>query len=472
MTAPGESRRVWIVISADESYADVTVDGEVRRITGDSPKRTRRQALEVALSLAAATGNDVVIDAADAHSSWRLLATPGGVIRELRPTPPNKRSRFPLRGAIVLGVVTVAVVGLGAAVAMRVPLPFSASSVADDADSGGDEPGVDRDVELEARVAPPGYSESAEWRISVAAGTSPAVTPDGGTVVVVTRDEALVALTPDGERRWSEPFVADVEDLQGTVRVVPIGGAEYISAVTSDVLWLWPIDGGEPEEIALPDDVSVSFAGDAPLLTHEDDPPMIPMNGEFVELSVPSTARALASDGERVLAAASEDAWMLVEPEGDPEMVGAEEPDDVGDVVRVLTASADHVVVEWETEDGDDDESVVSVHDAQDGSIIGSAPLNENDRGDEDRWQPTEAWGAYGPLLVDLREGETEVQPGFHPVGAAGEDLYGELDDELTAVDADGTLSELAGDTARPWGLLGDGAVVVAERDVYVLPPE
>ncbi|QVQ53194.1 hypothetical protein J4H86_05270 [Spiractinospora alimapuensis] len=472
MTAPGQPRRVWIVISADESYADVTVDGDVRRITGDSPKRTRRQALEVALSLAAATGNDVVIDAADAHSSWRLMATPGGVIRELRPDPPTKRSRFPLRGAVVLGVVALAVVGLGAAIAARVPLPFSPSADPEDSDRGRVEPGVDRDVELEARGAPPGYSEDAEWRISMAGGTSPAVAPDGDTLVVVTRDEALVAHTPDGERQWSQPFVADVEDVQGPIRVVPIGGDEFISVVTSDTLWLWPLDGGDPEELALPDDVSVSFAGGSPLLTHEDEPPMIPVDGEFVELSLPEDARALASDGQLVVAAEAGEAWTLVEPGEDAEAVDAQEPGDAGDLTRVLTASADHVVVEWESEDGDDDESVIAVHDAEDGSLIGSALISDDDRGDEDRWQSAEAWGAYGPLLVDLNEGETEVQPGFHPVGAAGEDLYGELDGELTAVDADGSLSELAGDTARPWGLLGGRAVVVAERDIYVLPPE
>ncbi|MFC7328818.1 hypothetical protein [Marinactinospora rubrisoli] len=468
--------RVSIVIAPDERSARVVVEGTERRVAGDSPKETRRAALDIAADYAARTGRPVVIDARDNHSVWELVANPSGVIRAApaaggRGAPPRPqrapRTRGPGSGAgrrialvVAGGVVAVAVlVGGGYAAVQYLP---------DTLGIGQEEPPVPEAATFDSRPVPPGFTDQAAWRLAMAPGTRPAVAPDGSAVAFVNADERLAVVGADGVERWSAELPVALGDIDQQPRIVRAGESLQVLLGGDGTLWLWPIGGGDPEEVELPAGAQVSYAGRAPLVAAGDGA-FVPSGGELAPVPLSEGQGALAADGEAVLVAAARGPWAWAAEGADPAEVEPAEPDGAERLDRVLTASAEHVLIRWTTED--EDSVVLGVHDAHDGSVVASAAIAPGELTDA-RWVAGDTIAAYGPVVVDLAAGAARVVPGFTPVTAVGGTLFGELDGAEVAVEGDGDPEELEPDTAQPWGLLNGHAVVVAGDGIYALTPE
>ncbi|RCV54659.1 hypothetical protein [Marinitenerispora sediminis] len=469
--------RISIVIAPDERSAQVVVEGNQFHVAGDSPKETRRAALDVAADYAARTGRPVVVDARDAHSVWELIANPSGVVRAAPagggraapPRPPRApRRRGPGTGtgrrvalAVAGGAVAVAVLAGGGYAVVRF-LPDTLETVQ------GEQTSAPEPATLDSRPVPPGFTEQAAWRLDMAPGTRPAVAPDGSAVAFVDPDERLVVAGPDGVERWAADLPVPLGDIDQQLRIVAAGESLRVALVGDGTLWTWPLEGGDPEAVELPAGAQVSYAGRAPLVLAGGGA-FVPSGGELAPVPLSDGQGALAADGDAVLVASARGPWAWAAEDGEPAEVEPAEPDGARRLDRVLTASAEHVLIRWTS--ADEDRVVLAVHDAQDGSVAASVAIAPGELEDA-RWVAGEAVAAYGPVVVDLTAGEARALSGFTPVTAAGDTLFGELDGAEVAVARDGDPVELEPDTAQPWGLLDGRAVVVAGDGLYALSPE
>ncbi|GAB3204769.1 hypothetical protein ACQEU5_03270 [Marinactinospora thermotolerans] len=455
---------VILVVSADELSAEVTVAGQSHVVTGRDPKETRRAALAIATGYAARTGRTVLIDARDAYRSWRLTATPTGVVRAAdapgapRPVRPRPRNGRKIALVAAGGAVAVALLaGAGFTVVQLLSGPAEVTAQEE----------AERIV-FDSRPVPPGFTDQAAWRLPMAEGTSPAVAPDGSAAALFGPDDRLTVLGPDGTPAWSSDAPVPLDAIDQPLRFIADGDVFRIAFVADGALWIWPAEGGEPERVDLPDEATVTFAGTSPLIA-DGDRGLVVSGGRATPVELPEGMSALLADRDRVLAASVDGPWAWVAPGEDPREVSPAKPDGARELDAVVTASERHVIVRWTT--ADDARVLLAVHDAGDGAVVAAAEVAPDDLA-EARWEESDDLAAYGPVLVEPSKGTARIVPGFTPLTSAGDTLYGEVDGAPVALGHDGEPVELEEDTARPWGLLDGHAVVAGAGALYALAPE
>ncbi|MBB4932130.1 hypothetical protein F4561_002950 [Lipingzhangella halophila] len=462
---------VTIVISPDESRAEVTFQGNTQVVTGNAPKETRRDALDAVTRHALSLGRPVRVNARDSNGEWQLVVTPDGIVHaEGGEAPEHKLPKGPkagrppsrVRTALrVAGIGTLAV-GLLAAVG-GVVLWLLPDTVVEPSNGNGSS------VTFDARPNPPGYGPEADWRTPTDPDSGLGVSPEGDRVGYIDREGQLVVAGPDGTAEWSAELPFDIADAEAPPQFVRDGDGYAVALVAEDVLFQWPEGGGDPVEYEVPSETAVSFAGSSALVSN-DESAFVPVDGELREVPVEAPAGPLVADGERVLMAELNAVpWTWVAPDESVTEVDPDTPPGGDSVDQVITASTDHVVVRWTAESGDD--VVLGVHDSTDGAIVASH-ATAPDEIDEARWVEGDTMAAYGPVLVNLDDGSTETVDGFEPLSATGDTVYGEIGGDPVAAGPDGEPVDLEENTARPWGLLDGRAVVVADDHLYALSPQ
>ncbi|MFI6578275.1 hypothetical protein ACIBFB_21005 [Nocardiopsis sp. NPDC050513] len=471
---PGQSRpTVVIVIAPDERSAEISIEGHRQIVTGHVPKETRRAALDVATGYAARIGQPVLVDARDANGFWRLVATPDGVVQAAetvepgpahgpRPAEGGGRGRgraLLIAGAAVLALVLI--VGAGA-LALRFLPDDPTGPVAEETDDPG---------EPLPAPAPPGYSETYVFDAAVAPGTWPRTSRDGEYLALVAPGDQLHLYDAAGERLWAVDLPSDAGESLGIPRIKEYDGAPAVVLETADALWFWPVAGGDPVSVELPDDGIVWYVGDS-VLVLSGGASLVPIGDELREVEVPEGYAAMLADGDRVLTAVVEGPWVWVDPDGGSTEVFAQRPEEAGEMDQVLTALRDYVIVLWRSADGDG--SYMAYHDVEDGAVVAGIEVDASDVADTDHQAMPIGTrvAAYGPTVVDLETGEGAVLPGFEPRIAVGERAFGELDGRSVAVAADGTVTDLPEGSEQPRGALGDNAIVVHDDHLYAIPPQ
>ncbi|MDA0567220.1 hypothetical protein LG943_23290 [Streptomonospora sp. S1-112] len=461
---------VVLVVAADERSAEVTIERQTRVVSGTTPKETRNAALDLVADYAAHLGRSVLVNARDVNGAWQLIVSPTGVVRAaggrevaLMADRPRRRGRAGRIAAVAAGgVVVLAVLGGGGFAAVR----YLPGALADDPAAGPEQP----TVTLQARQAPPGFTEQAQWRLPMRDGTQPDVSPAGDRAALVDVDGRLRVVGPGGQTAWSADLPLPADEMSGPPRFVTVDGDQGVAVVGPDRLWVWPSGGGEPRAYELPEGAEVTFAGAGPLVMAEGRP-SIPSGAELAPVTKPEGSGALLSDGGRVLTAVVRGPWVWVAPDGTREEVRPRTPEGAGDLAEVLTAGGDTLVTSWRVP-GAEDRRVLALHDAADGTVRAAAEVPAQAAADDAPWTHGEAVAVYGPVVFDLATGTGAVLEGFASASAAGEVAFGELDGAQVAVTAGADPIELEGDVARPWGLLDGRAVVVAGGDLYALLPE
>lgn len=488
---PGQSRpTAVIVIAPDERSAEILVEGRRQVVTGQAPKETRRAALDVATGYAARIGQPVLIDARDANGYWRLVATPTGVVQAADqvvasheptpPPPPPAPADPPASGAetgarpeakpkkkggrtlVIVGAAVLALVLLaGAGAAAWRFLPGLGGG-------GGD---VAADVTTLNHPAPPHFSTTVDFSAQVAPGSQPGVSREGDLLAYVDPEQRLNLLDADGERLWAADLPVEATEALGELRILEYGGEQAVVMETAGTLWFWPVAGGDPTGVDLPENASVQYVGRSVLVRTESEA-FVPVGAELQPVPVPEGSAPMLADGHDVLAAVVNGPWTWVSPDDNPVQVTAQRPDNAGEMEAVLTALREYVVIRWEPLRGEG--TVLAFHDTQDGSVVGSAQIDPADL--EDVRHRSEAVGtrlvAYGPAVMNPENGRTAVVPGLKPQVAVGSLVFGQIDGASVAVDAEGRVEEAVADSVPPIGLLGERAVVVHEDHLYAIPSE
>lgn len=487
---PGHPRpTAVIVIAPDERNAEIVIEGRRQVVQGQAPQETRRAALDIATGYAAHIGQPVLVEARDANGYWRLLATPDGVVQaadqpvqghspqgspqqpptgpvpSMDPTTPKERAAGAKRRRVLLvvGAVCLALlllVGGGLVAARFLSGPTEAS----------DEEGDDTTVELD-HPAPPGYATTVDITEELAPDTRPSVDREGERLAYIDPSERLNLLNADGSREWSVDLPFASGEALGSPRFVEFDGGPHVALETAGALWLWPESGGTVVNVELNESASAQFVGDG-VLVRDDDSAYVLVDGELAEVDTPGGSAALLAEDGRALAGVLEGPWHWVAPDEDPQRVEPERPEGAGDLVEVMTFLRGYALVRWETEEGDG--HILAFHDNADGSVLGTAEVEEEDLAEvHHRTGPLGPdLAAYGPVLFAPGSGETSVVPGFEPEVALGDQVFGELDGVTVAIDATGESTEVPEGAETPRGLLGDRAVVVHDGHLYAIPPE
>ncbi|GAA1458101.1 hypothetical protein NE857_20255 [Nocardiopsis exhalans] len=481
---PGHSRpTAVIVIAPDESSAEIVIEGHRQVVSGLAPHETRRAALDVATGYAAHIGQPVLVDARDANGYWRLIATPDGVVQPAEPTAPAQpRPQPPVPGQVpapqsqVKGKKSGRLLVVGGAIALVVLLLVGAGlaipRILPGSSDAAEEGEADENAIPLEYPAPPGFEPVVELSEELAPDTQPAVSRDGSVVVYVDPEERLNLIDADGSRLWSVDLPFDAAAGLGAPRFVDYGGESTIVMETADTLWFWPESGGTATNVELPESGSARYAGDS-VLVRDDDAAYLVIDGELEEIEAPGSSVPMLAADDRALTAVVSGPWNWISPgEEDPEVVHAERPSEAGEMEAVLTALREYVIVRWEPLQGDG--SILAFHDREDGSVLGSAAIEEDALEDVSHLSAPIGLDlvVYGPVLFDPHSGETAVVPGFTPEISVGDQVFGELDGNRVALDTSGEPSEVPEDAETPRGLLGDRAVVVHDGHLYAIPPE
>ncbi|SIO84917.1 hypothetical protein [Nocardiopsis sp. JB363] len=487
---PGHPRpTAVIVIAPDERNAEIVIEGRRQVVQGQAPKETRRAALDVATGYAAHIGQPVLVEARDANGFWRLIATPDGVVQAadqpVQAQPPQETPSRPPTGPVPAMAPTTPKGRADGAKRRRVLLIVGAACLALLLLAGGglvaarflsgstaasEEGGDDTVVEL-GHPAPPGYAATVDITEELAPDTLPAVDREGERLVYIDPAERLNLLNAEGSREWSVDLPFEAGKALGSPRFVEFDGATHIALETPGALWFWPEGGGTAVNVELNESASAQFVGDG-VLVRDDDDAYVLVDGELAEVDTPGGSAALLAEDGRALAGVLQGPWHWVAPGEDPQRVEPEQPDGAGDLDEVMTFLRGYALVHWETEDGDG--HLLAFHDNSDGSVLGTAEVEEEDLAEvQHRTGPLGPdLAAYGPVLFAPGSGGTNVVPGFEPEVTLGDQVFGELDGAPVAIDASGEPTDVPEGAETPRGLLGDRAVVVHEGHLYAIPPE
>jgi len=469
---PGQTRpTALIVIASDERSAEIHIEGHRQVVTGQVPKDTRRAALDTATEYAARIGRPVLIDARDSNGYWRLVATPDGVVQsaeypEEEPPLPPRPGTDPAdgrtgRGMIIVGAAAVAlalVAGVGLASWHLVPEVSTASTEESD------------DAVLE-HAAPVGFGETVVFDHALAPGTQPGVSRDGEQVAFVDPEERLNLLSADGTSEWVLDLPVGGGEIIGAPRFVLYDGGPAVVLETSEELLFWPTDGSDPESVELGSEDSPQYVGGS-VLVRSGDERHLASGGELVEVEIPEGGGAMLADGDRVLVAVPNGPWNWIGPEGGTEEVDPRRPDEAGEMLGIVTALREYVIIRWEPLRGDGE--YLAFHDSGTGEAVGGVEIAEDDLEDaEHRSGPVGTQMlAYGPAVVDPQNGDSTVVDGFEPTVSVGPQVYGELGGATVAVGTEGEPAELDEGAQVPSGLLGENAVVVHDDHLYAIPPQ
>lgn len=472
---PGHPRpTAVIVIATDERSADITIEGQRQVVAGQTPKETRRAALDVATAYAARIGQPVLIDARDSNGYWNLIATPDGVVQaadrlpEAVSAPPggpvaagpsgtgrgSGRRGLVIVGAVVLALVLIA--GTGAVVWRFLP---------GSAPAAGEQPAG---TEALGHPAPPGFTDTVAFSEALAPGSSPGVGRDGGHMAFMDAEGRLNLFSADGTRLWSADLPALPGEFLDAPRFVEYDGEPAVVMETAGTLWFWPLGGGSHSSVDLPEDGFSQYVGTS-VLVRRGNEAFVPVDGELVAVEVPEGSAPMLAEGTEVLNAVVNGPWTWTDPEGRSSAVTAQRPEGAGEMESVVTALREYVIIRWKPLRGEG--TVLAFHDSRDGSVAGSAEVDPADL-EEARHRSgpvgTEVV-SYGPLVLDPESGTAAVVPGFEPEIAVGTLVFGRLGGALTAVGPDGEPRPARSGAAQPVGLLGDNAVVVHDDHLYAI---
>ena len=318
-----------------------------------------------------------------------------------------------------------------------------------------------------ARPVPLGWSANASWTVDIAPDSTPAVSPDGTEVAVLTPDSKLAVFDSNGKVLWQDKVPAQV----GSPIYTTIDSQRVLALATEDTLYYWAGDGALPNEIELPDSADVQFFGTSPLVQMDGTAGASVISGGKLK-AVPDQKRAstvLLAEGSRALMARYQGPLYWSEPDKALQEVPLKPPAGAKGIDHVVSASPGRALVLWKT--ATPDTVIPAVHSTADGTVVATCKPTSADNVGDWQWVPDTAGNvaAWGECLINFTTGKTSRFADFKPLSITGTTIYGNVRDALVSTTPDGGTHPLAANTARPWGLAGGHAIVLQNSVLFAL---
>ena len=105
------------------------------------------------------------------------------------------------------------------------------------------------------------------------------------------------------------------------------------------------------------------------------------------------------------------------------------------------------------------------------GGGVAVCPAVDLDQVQSWQWVPDTARGvaAWGECLINFTSRKTNLVPDFAPLSITQTTVYGSVEDKPVTIVPGGKPITLPAPTARPWGIVGNHAIVVHASVLYAL---
>jgi hypothetical protein len=451
----------------DARTAEVKIAGHSQSVNHSDP---RQAAIELVAERARQLGRAVKATAVESNgASWPLIIHPDGQVDAVevgsKKSTDTPKPIWPIIGAAALALVLVA----GTAVYLLVIRDHDSADPAAAVSPKVPElpkPKVEPD-QFAARPAPPGWTTNASWTVDIAPDTHPAVSPDGSEVAVITPDKKLAVFDSAGKVRWQDT----VPDQTSSPVYTRIDGKQVLAATAQGSLLYWAGGGAKPTTIELPDSAKVQFFGTSPLIDLGSEAGASVVSGGELH-AVPKQPRAstiLLADGNRALMARYTGPLYWGEPDKELVEVPLKPPAAAKSIDHLVAASAGRVIVNWTT--GKANETLVTVNSTVNGKVLATCPKVTPNQADGWTWLPDQAGkvAALGECLINFSSGKTSLLTAFQPQSVNQTTIFGQINGDLVSVVPGSKLVKLQPNTARPWGVAGNHAIVVHDSVLYAL---
>jgi hypothetical protein len=452
----------------DARNAEVKIAGRSYPVNHRDP---REAAIELVAERSAQLGRAVRATAVEPDgTSWPLIIHPDGRVEAVEAASrkgTTKKPTWPIVAAVALAVVL-----LGATAVYLLVIRDNGRAEPTSAESPKPKlpdlpkPEVKAD-QFAARPAPPGWSADAAWTIDILKDSHPAVSPDGREVAVITPDQKLVVLDSAGKVLYQDKVPSDTTSPVYTT----VDSKQVLAATAPGSLYYWPGGGALPAEIELPDSAIVKFFGSSPLVDMGGEAGASVVSGGKLH-AVPNQPRLstiLLAEGNRVLMARYTGPLYWSEPGKNLVEVPVKAPAGARTIDHIVAASAGRVIVHWNT--GKANEVLVTVNSTANGAVLATCPKVSPNQAEDWDWLPDQAGkvAALGECLINFTTGKTGLVAQFQPQSVTQTTIFGQVTGDLVSTVPGGKLTHLQPNTARPWGVVGDHAIVVHDSVLYAL---
>jgi len=459
----------------DAHNGEVKIAGRSHPVVDHDP---RQAALAIVAERAAQLGRPVKATAVEADgASWPLVIHPDGTVDAVATETRGGRgggggggkSIWPIIAAAGLAVVLLA----GTMVYLLVlkdqdpKVPKSTTSPTLPALPA---PQIARDV-FDARPVPNGWTNRADWALDVRENTTPAVSPDGKLVALITPDLKLAMLDASGKVLWQDK----VTDSSSSPVFTTVDGDPVVAVVSDDYLAYWPrVGAGLPKLIKLDNGTKVQFFGSSPLVTSKAGTFVV--SGESLRPidanQIPRRATVLLAEGQQVLMSGYYGPWWLLEP--DKKLVEVKPkapPAALNDVDHVVLASAGRVLVLWKAKTTG--HVIPAVHNTKTGAPVAVCQETTASNATNFTWAPDteDKVAAWGECVISYGANKVYQVSGLDPQNTTGGKVYGKRNSVGTIVTPGQKPVPAASNMARPWGIAGNHAIVLHENVLYALAP-
>ncbi|MFF1818791.1 hypothetical protein ACFVWG_15930 [Kribbella sp. NPDC058245] len=462
----------------DDHNAEVKIAGRSHPVNHHDP---RQAAIALVTERAAQLGRAMKATAVEADgTSWPLVIHPDGEVEAVE-AQTRKRSGGGGGGGggggnaqkpiwpIIVAFVLAGVLIFGTVLYLKV-FRNSGGPPAAKTEPGKlpplPEPSVAPD-QFSARPVPPGWTTKADWSVDIAANTTPAISPDGNEVAVLTPDHKIAVFDSDGKVKWQDKVPNDAESPVYTT----VDSKRVLAVASEDTLYYWPGDGLEAIEVELPNSSAVQFFGTSPLVDLAGDAGASVVSGKVLQ-TVPNQPRlstVLLAQGTKALFARYAGPLYWSEPGKELQEVDLKTPGGGKDVERVVAASPE-LVLSFYT-NGKKDEVIPTVQSTATGAVVATCRATNVNEAQNWQWlpDPNRKIAAWGACLINFSNGRTSILPNFRPYSITGTTIFGTTGSNLIAITPGGKPTTLATDTARPWGIAGSHAIILHDSVVYAL---
>jgi hypothetical protein len=447
----------------DDHNAEVKIAGRSHPVNHHDP---RQAAIALVTERAAQLGRPVKATAVESDgASWPLVIHPDGQVEAVEVQVKSRKPIWPIIAAAVLAVVLMGGTMLYLLVLKNpdtTPHTPTTSPKLPDLPA----PSVAPD-QFVARPVPPGWSVNASWTVDIADNTSPAVSPDGSEVAIITPDDKLAVFDSNGKVLWQDKVPRDSSSPVYTT----IDSKPVLAITSAKNLMYWAGDGAEPVDIELPDSATVQFFGTSPLVVLSGNAGASLVSGDQLHpvLNQPRLSTLLLAEGDKALMARYAGPLYWSQTGKDLVEVRLKLPAGAKSIDHIVAASPGRVVVMWNT--GKADRVIPSVNSTANGAVV--ATCGETSASGSSSWtwvpDPGGKVAAYGECLINFTTNKTTPLARFRPQSVTQSTIFGQGDRSLLAVVPGGKPTTLPDGTARPWGIAGTHAIVVHASVLYAL---
>lgn len=505
----------------------ISASGITHDLTGDDPQRAavtfaadhaRRNGKPVRMTATMPTGDVhrmivtpdrsvVLLDHARPPGSANASPPPaagGKQTKKVRPTkPPARRpgaggllDRFPprLQPVIKWGAPAFTVLIVVLVVLAVVKGPSKAGT-----DTAQQKHPVPPAGTLYTVTAPPGWSQTATWTVALAHGSTTDTDPDTGVTAALTPDDRSTAqtahdtagqiqahqpnylsvLSADGSTRYAAPLAT--RPVYGPVIATVDGTKIVLLQPNSDTVSYWPLDGGDPTTVELPDQVAgpLNTAGTSV---------MVPLANQRVAYlhhhawqtleALPLTTPKFATDGAVVSVQPETGAWWTQRIDAAPTSIRPTRPAGATGLDQILAVTPQHVILSWKTAPAARSYTapdLITAYDAATGKLIAQASSVNT-------LSPAQAVYTSAQHGLTAADGMILSAPAGKPaaltlvaglqVNAVYDAVYGQEQGGPALITATGSALRLPVSALTPVGATTDHLLVMSQDQLYALPAD